>query len=279
MDEFTAVVLYAIVAVCVIIFFYCLYKYLCERCSHSIRSTHKDLEACDGGFVPTESHPTGGYIPLPVIPNVQKSKRSLAPFPDNFHNFINNRIIPSFKNQRATGQYQFAVLVLLSEDDLKDISHMSFTPSNYLDQPLVDKDYTSMPRHDSASYGNYIVARPRHNNWHSEEEIFSGGNSVKLMAGSPFRHLWDAYVDHHNGDDPKCILLYSWNLPCSRCTKVIIKSLKDWPYNVTNVIVAHTTYWKLSESSDEHRENEDKLKKENINVKHVKNPTSISPAA
>ena len=236
----------------------------------------EDLESCDGELpIPTEPHSRQGYsFPLSVIPtDAIHRKRNIAPLPYNFHNFINNRIIPLFKDQRASSQYQFAVLVLLSEDDLADISNTSFTPSNHLDQPLVDKDYTSMPRQDSASCGNYIVARPSHNNWHSEEEIFSGGNSC-----SPFSRLWDAYVKC-NGHYPKCILLYSWNLPCSRCTKVITRSLKDWPYNVTNVIVAHTTYWKWSESSDEHRENEDKLKKENINVKHVNNPTSISKAA
>ena len=205
-------------------------------------------------------------------------KRTLVPLrlPNNFRNFINNRIIPSFMDQRASGQYQFSVLLLLSEEDLADLSRIVFSP-NHLGQPLVDKDTMSMPRQDSASYGNYIVARPMlmRNNWHSEEEIF-GGNSYYVR--NPFRSLWDAYRFNHNGIKPKCILLYSWNLPCSRCTNVIIRVLKNQPYNETSVIVAHTTYWQWSESKSEHRENEDKLKNENIHVEHVWNHTPIPPA-
>ena len=62
------------------------------------------------------------------------------------------------------------------------------------------------------------VARPSSNNCHSEEEIF-GKYSV---IDTPFYHLWSAYVER-NGAYPKCILIYSWNLPCSRCTEAIIQ--------------------------------------------------------
>ena len=118
-----------------------------------------------------------------------------------------------------------------------------------------------------ANFGNYIVARPSHiNGWHSEIVIFGGGHSF-IMPGH-FSLLWEAYVDHHNGAKPKCILLYSWNLPCSCCTDVIIRSLEDQPYNETSVIVAHTTYWRREDESD-YRKNIEKLKNENIHVEHV----------
>ena len=173
--------------------------------------------------------------------------------------------------QRATG-YQFAVLMLLSEDNLRDITKTVFTPS-YLGRPFVNKDHPSMPS-DRASYGNYIVARPVENSYHSEKEIFGKYSSTN----SPFKHLWNAYVRRNNGTLPKCILLYSWNLPCCGCTDLIISCLEEHPYNTTSIIVAHTTYWKWSESELEHRQNIEKLKKKNISVHHVTYPANFPPA-
>ena len=120
------------------------------------------------------------------------------------------------------------------------------------------------------NYGNYIVARPISNSWHSEEEIF--GSSIN----SHFYELWTAYV-RHNHSPPKCVLLYTWNLPCSRCTDVIIRSLNDSMYRCTSVIVAHTIYWR-SESEDKHRKNIQKLRQENITVEQVPYPKRLSPA-
>ena len=202
--------------------------------------------------------------------NFFNKKRSLTSLPDNFRTFINDTIIPAFMNQRATG-YQFAVLMLLSEDNLRDIAKTVFTP-NHMGRPIVNKDHPSMPS-DRASYGNYIVARPVNNSYHSEEEIFGMYSSTN----SPFIELWNSYVSR-NGTSPKCILLYSWNLPCSRCTDVIIRSLEEQPYNTTSVIVAHTTYWKWSESESVLRQNIEKLKKKNVSVHHVTYPANLPPA-
>ena len=192
-------------------------------------------------------------------------KRTLTPLPNNFHNFITATIIPSFEKQRLIG-YQFAVLVLLSEKDFYNICSTTFVPSNG-GQPLVDNCHPLMPQ-NVFHYGNYITARPISNSCHSEEEIF--GSSIN----SHFSQLWSAYVKH-NGSPPKCVLLYSWNLPCSRCTDVIIRSLNDSMYSCTSVIVAHTIFWR-SESEDEHRINTGKLKKENITVEQVQYPERLT---
>ena len=194
-------------------------------------------------------------------------KRTLTPLPNNFHNFITAIIIPSFEKQRLI-DYQFAVLVLLSEKDFNNICDTTFVPS-YGGQPLLNNSHPSMP-HSVIHYGNYITARPISNNWHSEEEIF--GSSIN----SPFSQLWSAYVKH-NGSPPKCVLLYSWYLPCSWCTDVIIRSLNDDTYSCTSVIVAHTIFWR-SESEDEHRKIMEKLKKENITVVQVPYSEYLSPA-
>ena len=186
-------------------------------------------------------------------------KRAILLPPDNFRIFITGIIIPSFREQRLTGN-QFAVVLLLSENDLRNIFGTTFAPSND-GQPLLDKLCASMPQ-NATQYGNYIVARPN-NSCHSEEEIFGKYSSIH----SPFSQLWNAYMKH-SGSPPKCVLLYTWNLPCSRCTDVIIRSLNDDTYSCTSVIVAHTTYWQ-GEIEDEHRRNKEKLVKENITVVQV----------
>ena len=129
-----------------------------------------------------------------------------------------------------------------------------------------------MPR-DRPEYGNYIVARPFSNSYHSEEEIF-GQHSV---TDSPFSHLWSAYVKH-SGAYPKCVLIYSWNLPCTRCTDVIIRSLREEPYNRASAIVAHTIFWSRSETDSQHKMNTEKLKCENITVKQISYPVHLPPA-
>ena len=163
-------------------------------------------------------------------------------------------------------------MVLLSENDFDNIYKTSFTPSRSdSGKPIVDNDYISMPR-DRTEYGNYIVARPFSNGYHSEEEIF-GQHSV---TDSPFSHLWSSYVKHANAY-PKYILIYSWNLPCSRCTDVINRSLREEPYNRVGVIVAYTQLWPSEIlSGNKNREN---LTRNNITVQQVEYPIRISPAS
>ena len=195
-------------------------------------------------------------------------KRAILPLPDNFSRFIIDIIVPFFNEQRLTAN-QFAVVVLLSEDDIDNILGTRFVPSNGR-QPLLNKYHPSMPL-NASHYGNYIVARPS-NSWHSEEEIFGKYSSIN----SPFSQLWTAYMKR-NHSHPKCVLLYTWNLPCSRCTDVIIRSLNNNMYRCTSVIVAYSTYWQ-KELGGQYIENEEKLKKENIVVKEVPYPIFIPPA-
>ena len=269
------------VALALIVFLVCCCY--CCFCKNSGRHYQVSVESCDCCFtahkassVPPyyysriSSDDSTGYVCRdPPVSNIDQ-KRTLSPLPNNFDNFITDTVVPSFKKQRSTGRYQFAVVILLSENDFDDISDMGFEPSNILGEPLLNNTYPSMPR-NAANYGNYIAARPDSVSCHSEEEIFGKYSSIN----SPFRELWTAYMSH-NGSTPKCVLLYSWNLPCTRCTDVIIRSLNDDMYRCTSVIVAHTIYWR-SESEEEHRENKEKLEKENIAVVQVPHPVRLSP--
>ena len=206
----------------------------------------------------------------PAVETDGPDSRQATHLPRNFRDFIVQKIIPYFIDQRLTA-YQFAVVVLLSEDDFNNICRIRFSPSSFRGKPILDKTFSIMPQ-DLTKYRNYVIARPDGNDCHSEEEIF-GQYSV---TGSPFSHLWRSYVEHA-GAYPKCVLIYSWNLPCSRCTDVIIRSLREEPYNRASVIVAHTIFWR-SETESQHEMNTEKLKCENITVKQIPYPIQLPPA-
>ena len=249
----------AVVLALIIVFLVCCCYYWC--CRNLRRHYQVSLESCDGCCCTIQMVSKRRVsCDRPVL-----QERKPSSLPNNFHNFITAIIIPSFEKQRLT-RYQFAVVVLLSEKDLNNICGMKFIPS-YEGRPILDKHHPSMPK----SAINYIAARPSSDGCHSEEEIFGKYSSIN----SPFRQLWTAYMKC-NRSTPKCVLLYSWQLPCSRCTDVIIRSLNDNTYRCTSVIVAHTIYWK-SESEDKHRENKEKLKKERINVVQVPHSVRLSP--
>ena len=209
-------------------------------------------------------------FPTPTVSVNQK--RPVAQLPSKFYDFIVDKIIPDFNGQRSR-HYQFAVVVLLSENDFDDIYQTSFTPSDCSEKPILDKSASIMPR-DRANYGNYLVATPISNSYHSEEVIFG----LYSTNDGPFSHLWNTYVEHNNGAYPKCILIYSWNLPCSRCTDVIIRSLGEEPYNRVSVILAHTRFWDRSESESQLKMSTQKLMSENITVEQVPYPVHLPPA-
>ena len=246
-------------------------------CCYNFGTHRISPKACDDFELATQPESKESTPPyFSYRPNVHvchdipvNRRRMLTPLPNSFHNFIIGIIIPFFEKQRLTG-YQFAVVVLLSEKDFNNVCDLAFVPSDG-GQPLLNNSHPLMP-HNVIHYGNYITARPISNSWHSEEEIFGKYSSIN----SPFSQLWSAYM-RHNGSPPKCVLLYTWNLPCSRCTDVIIRSLNDSMYRCTSVIVAHTIFWR-SDSEDEHRKNTGKLKKENITVVQVPYPEYLSPA-
>ena len=235
-----------------------------HRSVADLASHTDDVEEGKSGMWP-------GYVDSighdPPVVNINQ-KRAILPLPDNFSRFIIDIIFPFFEKQRLTAN-QFAVVVLLSEDDIDNICGTIFVPSNG-GQPTLNNSHPSMP-HSASHYGNYIVARPN-SSWHSEEEIFGKCFSIN----SHFCELWTAYT-RRNHSPPKCVLLYSWNLPCSRCTDVIIRSLNDNMYRCTSVIVTYSTYWQ-KELEGQCLENKEKLRKENIAVEEVRYPKFIPPA-
>ena len=243
-----------------------------DSSAHSISYSHS-TEPCDtelGQLSSSLSSLSQDYRPVESDGPEDYKERPVVHLPYQLHNFVVQKIIPYFNDQRLTA-YQFAVVVLLSESDFDNICQTNFTPSDIWGRPILNKAFSVMPQ-DLKKYGNYVVARPSSNNCHSEEEIF-GKYSV---IDTPFYHLWSAYVER-NGAYPKCILIYSWNLPCSRCTEAIIRSLGKKPYNGVSVIVAHTIFWMRSESDSQHKMNQEKLISKNITVEQVQYPVHLPP--
>jgi hypothetical protein len=145
----------------------------------------------------------------------------------------------AFKEQRGVNQNQFAVLLLVSEEEFKHLDSMVFRPSR---EPLTDCLEVSMPS-ERKQYRNYIVARYESSresgseddpiDYHSEETIIS-----------ELDHLWKGYMKFTKGVAPKCFILYSWNFPCTDCTETIISALKHPPYKGISMIVAFSQHWR-----------------------------------
>jgi hypothetical protein len=162
--------------------------------------------------------------------------------PEDFKQFIGYNVIMTFEKQRLV-KFQFFVVLLASEDDLRDLTNMTFHPHKSLSprQPLLNNQELTMP--SANHYGNYIVARFESCQYHSEEVVFGP------KYDNPFSQLWSAYV-HENGRRPKAIIMYSWNFPCGRCTDLIVDILGEQQYSVLDdvrVLIAYSRVWDSEE--------------------------------
>ena len=168
----------------------------------------------------------------------------IGPNPEDFEKFIGHDVIMKFERQRQV-KFQFFVVLLASEDDLRDLSNMTFHPHDSLSpqQPLIDNRELTMPSADC--YGNYIVARFESCQYHSEEVVFGP------KYDNPFSQLWSAYLRENNGNRPKAIVMYSWNLPCGRCTELIVRILSEQQYSGVRVLIAYSRIWDSEEGYPE----------------------------
>ena len=170
---------------------------------------------------------------------------SLRP-PRGFHDFIRDRVVPTFKEQRGINQNQFAVLLLVSEKEFKHLDSMTFRPSR---EPLTDCLEVSMPS-ERKRYRNYIVARYESVGESCDEADPVDRHSEETII-SELDHLWEGYMKLTKGVEPKCFILYSWNFPCTDCTDTIISALKHPPYKGISMIVAFSQHWRGETSMQE----------------------------
>lgn len=148
--------------------------------------------------------------------------------PPVFHNFIQKRLIPSFHSQCQDGEHNFAVLVLSTITSVHDIESVKFRQVTFNGMPLVDPRRITYPQ--SYRYENYVVSRP------------DGSDHPEAMIMRQVPALIKAYKMKERcyirNPTPKFGVLYSSTMPCSACTKLIIKSLSG--VCAVGVILAYT---------------------------------------
>lgn len=132
-----------------------------------------------------------------------------------FHNFIRRQIIPKFSSQRQENNEMFAVLVLSRISSLEEIREVKFKLITFNGQPLVNSRLITYPQ--EYRYENYVVARSGKTR-HPEALITKQVPKLVQAYGKSER----CYL---RNPAPKFGLLYSWFLPCSHCTDLIIERL------------------------------------------------------
>ena len=103
---------------------------------------------------------------------------------------------------------------------------------------------------------NYEVARPNGKK-HAEKTLMGDLDS-----------LYIAYQEENIGEIPACIFLYSWLMPCVKCTELIIDKLCQPPFEDTPVIVVFTNPYQ-EESEVIAESNRQKFLRENFEVYQV----------
>jgi deoxycytidylate deaminase len=118
---------------------------------------------------------------------------------------------------------------------------------------LVDNSFVSFPTDDDLV--NYIVARPDQRYsppLHTEEILLSRFDALKnRFPGSPI----------------STVLIYSWLMPCSGCTKLLIQKFKNCP---CKVIVAYNSDWTKAISDEDNQENRNLLRGAGIDVYQIR---------
>ena len=175
--------------------------------------------------------------------------------PEQFHKFVNAMIVPSFFRKQNSWGDQFAVLILVARVDIKDITRVVLCPRDHLGSPLVNSNYQRCPN-SATDYNNYIVARPEYNS-HAEKAL--------LDELDP---LWSAFVAS-NGRPPKHIVLYSWMIPCTECTELIINILCCKRYKSVGKIVAYRRKIWSELSAEENNVNRQLLRNAGIKTVEV----------
>ena len=141
---------------------------------------------------------------------------------------VKDYLIPDFQDGGLVlpRKTQFAVAILQPGNQWMKFL---YDPSKNGDgeKPVIGTCSRSPP--DSSSYGNYIAARPN-NGVHSEIQILNRLDSV-----------YNAYKGKYN-QAPKALLLYSWIVPCKKCTDELVAKLTKEPFKSIPVkVVAYTT--------------------------------------
>lgn len=192
--------------------------YLIERLDlgiHSFRWRRSRDQGYCNGSIDSHEEETDGPNDKCQVRNGKNSNGHLHMNGAVFHSFIQKRVIPNFRSQCQEGEHSFSVLILSNITSVQDIERVKFRQVTFNGMPLVDSKRTMYPK--PYRYENYIVARPDQSE-HPEAMIMKEVPALVKAYGSKER----CYI---RNPVPKFGLLYSWTMPCSVCTKLIVKSL------------------------------------------------------
>ena len=151
---------------------------------------------------------------------------------------------------------QFAVLIFTAEST--SMGEIEFQAPGHTTH-LVDNTYPYFPRHNLK---NYLVVRPG-----------MGHHCEKILLDHEDQ-LWNAYTDHPTG--PKCIILYSWLLPCSECTSKIL-TYHTHTRPAVKLIVVFTSGWRR-QSNSVNLNNIARMQEAGIDVHQVSYSRHLPPA-
>lgn len=128
---------------------------------------------------------------------------------------------------------EFAVLILLTQDELADLCsdrpcHIVYQPRDNVGNPAINYDYEStFSPADRRMFNNFLVAIPTGPGAeHAEEQI------LRRMS-----ELLDSFRRTHGDAYPAEVLLYTWNYPCRACTDGIFGSFRRLPASVCRDVV------------------------------------------
>ena len=189
--------------------------------------------------------------------------RYFSPDAYAFDKFIIKKVISVFHWQRQERD-QFAVIIFTEENNLSKMKDTRFKPCDprvWCNTPLVNNNFPYFPCGD---LGNYLVARPDEGR-HCEKIIF---HQIHLLQ--------NAYRRVHPGG-PRCIILYSWLLPCSGCTREILDYYSNISAPRPKMVVAYTVWW-CEVADAENQRNIEQMQQAGIIVKKIKYPHRLPPA-
>ncbi|PIK37704.1 hypothetical protein BSL78_25462 [Apostichopus japonicus] len=131
-----------------------------------------------------------------------------------FQTFMANLIEQFQELAFYVGRQQFAVVVMISQQELADWN-VNYQPSDASGNPLIDWSRPLSPSNQN-QYVNFIVAVPNHIGEHSERQIMPH-----------LGQLLQRFRITHDNQNPAAIILYTRICPCQDCTDDIIHSFHE----------------------------------------------------
>ena len=135
-----------------------------------------------------------------------------------------------------------------------------------LESQLVNKSMVSFPDNDHLE--NYIVARP--------DEIKGLVNTVHVHAEKTLLNRFDSLKDEFSksGTMVSTVIFYSWLMPCSGCTQLLVNKFKKRDYDV---VVVYNNDWTKAITEEENKHNRKLLRETGIDVYQVRYQSNLRP--